>query len=68
MSVLLWTLWNSFFIEHLWTATSVFGKNLKNFTISYDFAKYLKTLTIIIDFAENIWNFGVAMKQSENPI
>ena len=68
MCVLLWTLWNSFFIEHLWTATSVFGKNLKSFTINYDLAKYLTTLTIIIDFAENIWNFGVAIKQSENPI
>ena len=40
----------------------------KNFTINYDLAKYLTTLTIIIDFAENVWNFGVAMKQSENPI
>ena len=40
----------------------------KNFTINYDLAKYLTTLTIIINFAENICNFGVAMKQSENPI
>ena len=76
MCVLLWSLWNSFFIEHLWTATSVFGKNFftekkfltKNFTINYDLAKYPTTLTIIINFAENVWNFGVAMKQSENPI
>ena len=68
MCVLLWTLWNSFFIEHLWTATSVFGKNLKKFSINYDLAKYLTTLNIIIDFAENIWNFGVVIKQSENPI
>ena len=76
MCVLLWTLRNSFFIQHLWRATSVFGKNFftkenfltKNFTINYDLAKYLTTLTIIINFAENIWNFGVAMKQSENPI
>ena len=42
------------------------GKNLESFTINYDLAKYLKTLTILIDFAENIWNSGVAMKQSEN--
>ena len=26
----------------------------------------MTTLTIIIDFGENIWNSGVAMKQSEN--
>ena len=45
-------------------ATSVLGKNLKNFTINYDLAKYLTILTIIIDFAENILNCGVAMKQS----
>ena len=57
-----------FFIEHLWTATSVLGKNLKIFTINYDLAKYLTTLTILIDFAENIWNSGVAMKKSENTI
>ena len=62
------TLQNSFFTEHLWTATSVLGKNLESFTISYDLAKYLKSLTIVIDFAENIWNFVVAIKQSENPI
>ena len=62
------TLQNSFFIEHLWTATSVLGKNLQSFTINYDLDKYLTTLTIITDFAENIWNSGVAMKQSENPI
>ena len=62
------TLQDSFFIKHLWTATSVLGKNLESFTISYDLAKYLKTLTILIDFAEHIWNSGVAMKQSENPI
>ena len=59
---------NSFFIEHLWTDTSVLGKNLESFTINYDLAKYSKTLTVLIDFAENIWNSGVAMKQSENPI
>ena len=35
-----------FFIEHLWTATFVLGKTLKNFTINYDWAKYLTTLTI----------------------
>ena len=57
-----------FLIEHLWTATSDLGKTLKIFTINYDSAKYLTTLTIIIDFAENIWNAGVAMKKSENPI
>ena len=55
-------------MEHLLTATSVLGKNLKYFIINYDLAKYLTTLTIIISFAENIWNSGVAMKQSENPI
>ena len=57
-----------FFIEHLWMATSVLGKNLKIFTINYDLAKYLTTLTNIIDFGENNWNSGVAMKKSENPI
>ena len=62
------TLQNSIFIEHLWTASFVLGKNLKSFTTNYDLAKYLKTLTILIDFAENIWDSGVAMKQSENPI
>ena len=36
-----------FFIEHLWTATSVLGKTLTNFTINYDLDKYLTTLTII---------------------
>ena len=45
--VFLWIFRSSFFIEHLWTATSVLGKTLKNFTINYDFAKYLTTLTII---------------------
>ena len=45
-----------------------FSKNLKYFIINYDLAKYLTTLTIIIDLAENIWNSGVAMNQSENPI
>ena len=62
------TLQNSSFIEHLWAATSVLGKNLKNFTINCDLAEFLTTLIIIINFAENIWNCGVAMKQSENPI
>ena len=57
-----------FYCELFGTATSVFGGNLKNFTINYDLAKYLTTLIIIIDFVENIWNFGVAVKQSENPI
>ena len=56
---------NSTFIEHLWTASSVLVKNLESFTVNYDLAKYLKTSIILIDFAENIWNFGVAMKQSE---
>ena len=57
-----------FFIEHLWTATSVLGKALKNFTINYDLAQYLATLTIRNDFAENIWNSVVALRWSENPI
>ena len=48
--------------------TSVLDKNLQKFTINYNLAKYMMTLTIITDFAENIWNSGVAMKQSENPI
>ena len=60
------TLQNSTFIEHMWAASFVLGKNLKSFTTNYDLAKYLKTLTILIDFAEKIWNSGVAMKQSEN--
>ena len=62
------TLQNSTFMEHLWTASSVLGKNLESFDINYDLAKYWQTLTILIDFAENIWNSGVAMKQSENTI
>ena len=57
-----------FLEEHLWTAASILGKNLKNFTINYDLAKYLTTLTIIIDFTGNIWNSGVARGRSENPI
>ena len=60
------TLQNSFFIEHLWTATSVLGKNPKNFTINYDLAKFLTALTIIINFTENIWKSDVAMKQLAN--
>ena len=67
ISVFLWDLRDSFFIEHLLTATSGLGKDLKNFTNNYDLAKFLTTLAIIIDFAENILNSGVAMKQSENP-
>ena len=55
-------------MEHLWATISVLDKNLKIFTINYDLAKYLTTLIIIIDFEENIWNSGVAMKKSENPI
>ena len=43
-----------FFMGHLRMATSILGKNLKNFTINYDLAKFLTTLTIIIDFAKNI--------------
>ena len=59
--------------EQLFYRTAVngylcFSTNLESFTINYDLAKYLKTLTILIDFAENIWNSGVAMKQSENLI
>ena len=49
-------------------ATSILGKNLKNFTINYDLAKYRATLTIFIDFAENIWNSGLASGRYENPI
>ena len=60
------TLQNSFFIEHLWTATLLLpanGKsNLKNFTSNYDLAKFLTAFTIMINFAECIWNSGVAMK------
>ena len=37
---------NSFFKEHVWTATS-------------DLGKYLKTLAIIIAFLEYIWIFGI---------
>ena len=48
------TISNCFFIEHVRTATSILGKNLKNFTINYDLAKYLTTLTIITDFTGNI--------------
>ena len=36
--------------------------------IIYDLGKCLKILTIIDEFIENIWNFRVAMKQSENRI
>ena len=62
------TISNCSFIEHLWTAASILGKNLKNFTLNYDLAKYLATLTIIIDFAEKIWNSGEGRGRSENPI
>ena len=41
------TLRNIFFIDQLWKATSILGKNLKNFTIYTDLAKYLTTLTVI---------------------
>ena len=62
------TIRNIFFIDQLWTATSILGKNLKHFTVYTDLAKYLTTLTVITDFGDNIWNSGVATKQSENPI
>ena len=62
------TLRNRFFIEHLWTATSVLGKTLKDFIVNYDVTKYLTTLTIINDFAENIWNSSVTMRRSQSPI
>ena len=62
------TISNCSFIEHVRTATSILGKNLKNFTINYDLAKYRATLTIFIDFAENIWNSGLASGRYENPI
>ena len=41
---------------------------LETLTIHEDLGKCLKILTIIIDFTENIWDFRVAMKQSENRI
>ena len=62
------TLRNIFFIDQLWTATSILGKNLKNFAICTDLVKNLTTLTVITDFGENIWNSCVATKQPENPI
>ena len=53
-------------IVHTWISASDLIENLETLTISEDLRKSLKILTIIVDFTENIWNFGVAMKQSEN--
>ena len=33
-------------MKHLWTTTSVLGKNLKYISINYELAKHLTTLTI----------------------
>ena len=59
---------NTFFIAHLWIATSDLIQYLETLTINYDLRKYLKILTIIIYFIENIWKFAVAMKLSESRI
>ena len=55
-------------IVHTWITASDLIENLKNLIISEDLRKTLKILTIIVDFGENIWDFSVAMKQSENRI
>ena len=57
---------NSFFIEHIWMAASDIMEYMETLTINEDLRNYLKILTIIIDFTGNTWDFGVAMKQSEN--
>ena len=49
-------------------AASDLIENLETWTISEDLRQSLKILTIIADFTENIWDFSVAMKQSENCI
>ena len=59
---------NTFFIVHLWIATSDVIQYLETMTINYDLRKYQKILTIIIYFIANIWKFGVAMKLAENRI
>ena len=59
---------NTFFIVHLWIATSDLIQYLESLIINYDSRKYLKILTIIIYLIEHIWTFGVAMKLSENRI
>ena len=41
---------------------------METLAISEDLSKSLKILTIIVAFTENIWDFSVAMKQSENRI
>ena len=62
------TLQNSFFIVHTWIAASDLIEYMETLTVNEDLRKCLTVLTIIIDFTENIWDFGVAMKQSENCI
>ena len=41
---------------------------LETLRINEDLRIWQKILTSIIDFTENIWDFGVAMKHSENRI
>ena len=55
-------------IVHTWIVASDLIENLETLTISEDLPKSLKISTIIVDFTENIWDFSVAMKQSENRI
>ena len=55
-------------IVHTWIAASDLIENLETLIMSEDLRKNLKIVTIIIDFTENIWDFSVAMKQSENRI
>ena len=62
------TLQNNFFIAHTWIAASDLIEYLETLTINEDLRRCLQILTIIIDFTENIWDIGVAMKQSENCI
>ena len=47
-------------------AASDIMEYMETLTINEDLRNYLKILTIIIDFTGNTWDFGVAMKQSEN--
>ena len=55
-------------IVHTWIAASDLIENLETLTISEGLRKSLNILTIIVDFTINIWDFSVAMKQSENRI
>ena len=70
---LLWYFSNSseqlfYSIVDTWIAASDLTECLETLTINEHLRKTLKILTIAVDFTENIWNFGVALKLSENRI